>query len=221
MPEPLVVRAHLRGAIAIPNGTPALDGLLMYAAHQRDVDDILEEDRSKPDDKPIPIAMSPCGRVYLCSVGHCEVEEHEGRWVNRKFPVAEAQSLAEPGFTRIRINAGAQKSYRQPLDTVHLVGDVMTWWCLGDANEIRALLVEIRYLGKKRDVGLGTIARWEVERCESWDGFPVVRDGKPLRTLPTDWPGLYGHLELAHKVLRPAYSRHWAEELCAVPRVAP
>lgn len=215
---PLVVRAHLRGAVCLQNGPIALDGLVMWAAHVRDGDDALAEDRSKPNEKPIPIERSPCGRVYLCSVGAFEVDVHEARWVNRKFPAAEAQALAAPSFTRIRIVAGAQKSYRLPLDTVHLVGDVMTWWCIGEPRELGELLSLVSYLGKRRAVGLGRVERWDVDPCEPWEGFPVVRDGRPLRPLPPDWDGLAADVERAHQTLRPAYSRRWAEELCAVPR---
>ena len=105
-----------------------------------------------------------------------------------------------------------------PLETMHLRGDAMTWWCIGDREEIASLLRGcIGYLGKRRAVGHGPIARWEVEPCETWEGFPVVRAGRPLRPLPLDWPGLASEPETAYRVLAPPYWRRNREELCAVP----
>ena len=220
MLSPLEVRASLVGAIAIPNSPIALDALIMWAVCLAQGREQLI-DESGATDVEIPIAKSACGRIYLATLGHYEIEQHEHRFIHRRFPVAEAQALAEPRFSRIRSNAGAPKSYRLPLDTVHLVDDRMTWWCIGDQEQIAAALSFVQYVGKKRGVGLGKVARWEVAPCAPWDGFPVVRDGQPLRSLPTDFPGLRGHLELSHRVLAPPYWRKHAEELCAVPRWAP
>jgi CRISPR type IV-associated protein Csf3 len=123
----------------------------------------------------------------------------------------------------IRINAGPCKSYRIPLETRHLEEDRLTWWCVGDASAIRDLLGWITYLGKKRSVGLGKVRRWTVEPCvPPWgDGFPVVRDGQPMRSLPPDWPGLADDVERAYRVLGCVDGPYWdktREEICAVPR---
>lgn len=87
--------------------------------------------------------------------------------------------------------AGAQKNFRVPLDACHVVGDRLTWFLVGDRDGVGALLSLITHLGKRRGVGLGKVARWEIEPCVSWgEGFPVVLDGRPLRHLPPEWPGL-------------------------------
>ena len=214
--EPLRVTARIRGAIALPNGPLALDALLAAAVARR-------EGLPPPDgispmrDIEIPVARAPGGRFHLASLSECEVEERERRWVNRRFPIPEAQAFAVESFKRINIAAGAQKSYRLPLETAHLAGDALRWWCLGDRGQIAALLALVPYLGKRRATGLGAVVAWEVERCEPWPGFPVVRDGRPLRPLPPDWPGLAPGAEVAWRTMTFPYWEWTRRELCAVP----
>jgi len=214
--QPLRVTATLRGAVAVPNGAIALDSLLGAAVASRFA---LPPPISPELLLPIEVPVAKVGGIYQCSLGECEVEIHEHRWVNRRFPVQEAQNLAESKFRTIRISTGACKSYRLPLDTVHLEHDAMTWWAIGDAAAIADLLENhIHYLGKKRSVGLGAVTRWEVDVLpEPWPGFPVLRDGFPTRPLPLDWPGLSPEAEQAYRVLSPPYWRRDLEVLAAIP----
>lgn len=213
---PLSVTAHMRGPVCLPNGPIALDALLASAVCTRDG---LEPALTASECTPIgiPVAMEPGGRFHLASVSHGAFEEREGRWVNRRFPVPEAQAMGDARLRRIQITAGACKSYRLPLEVQHLAGDVLRWWCLGDVDVIRQLLDLVGYVGKKRSVGLGRVVRWDVSECEAWDGFPVLRDGYPLRPLPVDWPGLSVSAERAYRVMTYPYWRRSMEELCAVP----
>src|SRR6185503_291310 len=95
-----------------------------------------------------------------------------------------------PTVRRVQLTAGATKSYRIPVEVGYLKGARAEWYCVGDADPIRSLLCHVTHLGKKRSVGKGEIAAWIVEECDAWKGFPIVRDGKPLRPLPLDWPGV-------------------------------
>jgi hypothetical protein len=218
--QPLRVVATLRGAVAVPNGAIAIDSLLGAAVASRFA-------------VPPPLSPSmlveigiPIARerdIYLCSLGEYAAELHEHRWVNRRFPVSEAQNMGEAKFRRITISTGPCKSYRLPLDTVHVEHDVMTWWAVGEVSTVLDLLENhIHYLGKKRSVGLGAVTRWEVEPIpEPWPGFPVLRDGLPTRPLPLDWPGLSPDAEQAYRVLSPPYWRRDLEVLAAIPGGAP
>lgn len=216
---PLEVTATLRGPIAIPNGPIALDALLGAVVAKRN--ELIASMQTELYPIAIPVEYDSDGHFYLASFGACEIEIHEHRWTNRRFPIAEAQVMGEAKLRTIRINGGPCKSFRLPLDTVHLVDDRMTWWCMGDADAIRDLLTGARYLGKKRGIGLGAVKRWDVRPCEPWSGFPVARDGQPLRTLPINWPTLSGGAEQAYRCLEPPYWRRDAEELCAVPEWTP
>jgi hypothetical protein len=215
MHEPLEVVAHLRGPVALPNAL-ALDALLGWAVVVRDG---LTPALSAAEcvELALPLAEEPGGRFYLASVSHGEVEAHENHWLHRRHPVEVAQAMGPAEQRRVKISAGAEKSYRIPLDTVHLVGDALRWWCIGERAEVEALLSLVAYVGKRRGVGLGRVARWEVSPCEPWEGFPVVRDGQPTRSLPPDWPGLTEGVETAYRTLRPPYWDRTREVLCAVP----
>jgi len=217
---PLAVTAHLAGGIALPSGALALDALLMAAVALRDGLPPLSIGQERPEIS-IPIEKEPRGRFHLASFAVADWEEHELRYVNKRFPVAEAQALAGPKFRRIQITAGPCKSHRIPMETGHLRGDALRWWCLGEAEPIRDLLGLVSHLGKRRGVGLGRVAEWHVEPAEPWPGFPILRDGLPLRYLPPDWPGLASPPPLGYAVLSPPYWERMREELCAVPEAMP
>ena len=212
---PLVVTAHLSGPIALPHGPLAIDALLAAAVCLREgVVAAQRVEELRPVE--VPVVREPAGRFHLASFSVGTFDHHEKRWIHRRFPVAEAQGMAAPSLRRIQINAGPCKSYRIPLEAGHVEGDVLTWYLLGDADAVRDLLAVIHYLGKRRGVGLGRVVRWEVERCEPWPGFPVVSpEGKALRTLPMDWPGLT-EIEPGYKTITFPYWRREMEELCAV-----
>lgn len=213
---PLEIVAHLRGAICLPYGPIALDGLLAAAVCLRDnVPPALIAKDVVPIE--IPVEREPGGRFHLASVSHLESEQAEHRWLNRRFPIAEAQALGSAKLKRIRIDAGACKSYRIPLPTFFAKEDRLTWWCVGEQAEIADLLSIVHYIGKKRSVGLGAVDRWSVEPCEAWEGFPVLRNGLPLRPLPTDWPGLSDESDRAMARRTYPYWVRSQEEESAVP----
>lgn len=211
--SPLRVTALVPGQIALPNGPLALDSLLACQVALRDG---LPPPSSAADCVPIqiPVQLEPGGRFHLCSFSEGGLTEFDIRYVNRRAPTEAYVEFGVPG--RVQINGGPDKSYRIPLEVGHVAGGELVWWCVGDAEQIRQLLATVGYLGKKRNVGLGRVAGWTVEPCETWPGFPVVRDGRPLRPLPQDWPGLEDP-PLAYRVLSYPYFDHTREELLACP----
>lgn len=217
--EPLIVTARISGAISLPWAPIALDGLLMWAVAQRlNLPPLIAGEPAAQ--LEIPIAREPDGRFHLSSLSEQAVEERELRYINRRFPLEQGQTLGNRKLRRISISAGAQKSYRLPMETQHLVEDRLTWWCVGEREEIAALLAEVHFLGKKRSTGLGQIREWTIEPCAAWPGFPVLRDGAPLRALPPDWPGLAPGVDIQMRVISPPYWDRTREEECAVPRSA-
>jgi len=187
---PLVITAHLDplGApLSLPGGYLHLDGVLAYAVVIRDqIEPATVESEIRPIE--IPVLREPGGRFHLCSAASPRWERMELHYTNRRFPVDEAAVFTAMG--RVRINAGAQKSYRIPVEAGRVEGDTLTWYAFGEAAEIRELLTFICCLGKRRGVGLVQVARWDVADVEPWRGFPVLTpEGRPLRHLPGDWPG--------------------------------
>jgi CRISPR type IV-associated protein Csf3 len=201
VPEPLV-------------SAPALDGLLGF---------LIAEERGlvagfgpmvSIDD--LPLERSACGRVWLASFAQFEPELHEVRFTNRKFPMGEAQFLGASGMRKIDIGAGVNRSYRIPGRVTHVMRDEIVWYARGDRDGIVSLLERVTHLGKRRAAGRGRVTGWTVEPCAPWPGFPVVRDGKPLRALPPDWPGLESP-KTAYVTLSPPYWENRRAELAAVP----
>lgn len=215
MSEPLKVTAELAGPIALPDRTLMLDGLVAWSVAQRDqLPPPIDVEHMVPVE--IPIDREPDGRFHLCSAAEYEVEAHDSRWINRRFPIPEAQDLGDEKLKRILLSGGPTKSYRLPLETIWLKNDRLWWYCVGDPDELFELLQAVGYLGKKRATGLGRVHRWTVRECDTWEGFPVTRDGLALRPLPTDWPTLVDPHTAYSTLTYPYWAKH-QEQLCAVP----
>lgn len=186
---PLQVTARLAGPLCLPYAPIALDALLGAAVCLRD-GIVPAATAAELVPLALPLAREPGGRFSLASCAVGEVERRALQHTHRRFPVEQAQLLGR-GMGTIKITAGAAKSYRIPREVAWLVGDRLDWWAVGEPAKVRALLALVGYLGKKRSVGLGRVAAWMVEPCASWvAGFPVLRDGRPLRPLPADYPGV-------------------------------
>lgn len=192
---PVQITARIEGQIAMPSQPIALDGLLAaMVALKLELIRPATEAEVVPID--IPIEREPGGRFHLCSSSVATAEDTDDkRWVNRRPVVAEAQALGrregKGAIKRIQINGGPSKGYRTPLETGHLIDDELVWYAEATApDELAALLKLCTHLGKRRGVGLGRVVEWSVGSCERWSGFPVLWEGKPLRPLPLDWPGL-------------------------------
>lgn len=217
---PLEVTATLYGRVILPRaGYVHLDGLLAWAAWARSGDPpALDETQIVR--YPIPVAESECGRYHLASASACAVRFREKRYVNKRFPVAEWQMLGGgKSANRIQINAGPSKGFRIPLEAHHLEDHEIRWWCIGDRDEIEALLSLVTHVGRLRGHGEGEVREWRVEPCKPWgDGFPVLRDGRPLRHLPLDTPGLGEHLPQFGTLTYPYHSVHLEEPIAGPMR---
>lgn len=216
--KPLTITAQLQGAISMPDRPLALDALLAYAAALRDH----IPPATRPDEVvsiEIPVKREPDGRFHLCSHATYTVEQAETRYQNRRPVIAEAQAMGK-GIKRLQINAGLSKGYRIPYEAIHLEGDELRWWAIGDRAKIEDLLELISHLGKKRAAGLGRVARWHVAPCKPWGpGFPIMHVGRPMRPLPVDWPGLASDAALERCTITYPYPRTLNPDLyvCAVP----
>lgn len=212
---PVRVVARLEGAIVLPSGALALDGILAAAVAIRDnlpPPTVSLATTGALVRIEIPVAYEPSGRFHLASWARPTFDHHETRYRNRRFPIVEATHFST--LKRIDTNAGPEKSYRIPHSSSHVEGDMLEWWCIGAADEVRALLSLVHGVGKHRNVGRGRVREWRVEPCEPWgEGFPVVRDGRPLRPLPMDWPSVTDATP-GYSVLSYPYWERTREEPC-------
>ena len=217
--EPLHVTALLYEGI-VANEAPFLESILtaVFAIRERLLP---PSDPSETLPIAIPIALSECGRVYLCSSGVSHITEHESppRHKHRRAPCTEYARIGKSSITSVLQTGGADKSYRVPYNYTLLQDNCVEWWCTGDGELIRGLLADVHALGKFRGSGKGRVREWQVDPCEPWgEGFPVLRDGEPMRPLPVDYPGLKDGTFMAYHTLRPPYYLRMLEEPCAMPR---
>lgn len=216
-PEPLRVTCRLRDGMAFRH-PPQLDALLEWVVCDRaglrvpPAAGMQSHIRVR-----VPVAESACGRYRLCSAAVFDIEESEVRHKHRRAPVMEYARLGSSSIRKVHTGLAENKSYRVPYEHHLLRDDLLVWYCLGDADAIRELLWEVHYIGRFRGAGKGEIVEWRVEACEPWEGFPIMRDGQPLRPLPEETPGAVEDALRSFVVLRPPYWDHTREEPCLVP----
>lgn len=213
--EPLKVSCRLAGDFVMRIPT-VLDGLLaaVVALRERMVAPVSADECV---DIPVPIAES--GGVRLCSAALFEIEQTFGAFRTRRPPVEEYCHFGKRGGS-VSISSGPDKLYMMEYDYQFAVGDSVTWFALGDPDGINDLLSDVFYLGKHRSIGRGRIAdgSWKVEPCEPWgEGYPVVRDGAPLRPLPFGWSSVSVSSRTGYATLSPPYWMHSREEPCFLP----
>ena len=216
--EPLRIVAYLFGGVALRHPLH-LDAMLAAVVANRTR--CLPPLPGDPQGVEIPIQREPQGRFHMVSDGLCVIEEREVRYKNCRAPWVEYARLGNEKIKNVKIAMGQDKSVRKPYSVSLLHGDAITWWALGDKDMIEDLLFDVRYIGKFANTGKGRVKRWEVERVESWhaswNGFPVLADGKPTRSLPTDWPGLDSGLPQTMSPLSyPYWDKTAAEFVCGV-----
>ncbi len=165
----------------------------------------------------LPVDLEASGRFHLASASISVAEERGLRFLQRRYPLSLAQRLAGPGLRRISLDGGPQRNQRLPMETLRVAGGQLTWFASGDRGAVEDLLADVTHLGRRRGVGLGAVARWEVDECAPWPGFPVLApDGTALRHLPPDWPGLGTH-EPRYGCLSYPYWMKARETLIAAP----
>lgn len=220
MSEPLEVVATLYGRVMLPSYGVHLDALLMAAVARIEMLPPLV-DPADAVDIPIPVERSACGRYYLASASSCRVVGRDVRHINKRFPIAEWQQLGGgKSAQRIQLSAGASKSFRIPTEAHRVEGQRITWWCVGEREEIARLLSVITSVGRLRGHGEGEVRAWTVEPCEPWPGFPVLgREGEALRNLPLDTPGLGAHVPRFGNLTPPYHLRTTEQPIAgAMPR---
>lgn len=221
--QPIGVTARLLGQVSMPDRPLALDALLAYAVVLRDhITPAATPEQVVPIE--IPVEREPGGRFHLASHAVFTAEQRETRYQVKRSVIGEAQAMA-PSLRRMQISAVHSKGYRIPFEAMHVRGDELRWWAIGDAAAVLALLDLVTHLGKKRASGLGRVREWLVEPCEPWGtGFPVVDPaGRPLRPLPLDWPGLADGCAVERCTITYPYPRTLNRDLhvCAVPWGSP
>lgn len=139
--------------------------------------------------------------------GWCASAADDSAWLGRdvlevrKRPPA-AQMVRYSLDKTLHTGAGALKAYDLPIPIV--LAREVEWYAHGDPDKVRALLQRhVPAVGKKRNIGSGTVREWIVEPCDV-DRSVVDETGRLRRRLPlgaVDGPQGYG-------AIRPPYYHH-------------
>lgn len=213
--SPLRVVAELSEPVSFSFGTVALDALLASQVARRDGRPPMR--RGEPSDyTPVPpIAPHPSG-YYLASWAlPGRLAWSMATHIHKPAPADWYLRLCTGKVRRIDIGTGPDKAYRLPRHRQRFTD--LTWWCIGDAEAIRLLLLGVTRVGSHRRDGIGKVRSWTVEPCDTWDGFPVMRDGIPLRSLPLDTSGLSTSARSGYAALRFPYWEPLNQEMVAIP----
>jgi hypothetical protein len=213
--EPLVVRCTLSAPLNSPERHIALDSLLASAVVRRTGQ---PQASSAHECAPveIPVERSACGRFHLASLAQFAIDKRAASFTNKRFPTKEAVRISS--MRRVETSQGVTKDFRIPREHLHIRDDLVVWYCMGKRDMLEDMLCGVTSLGKKRSIGLGAVipGSWVVEPIAPWDGFPVLRDGAPLRPLPLDWPGLESYDPAIANLTYPYWDRA-KEGPCAKP----
>lgn len=212
---PLKVTAIMSMPVTFTFGSVALDALLASQVARRD--GLPEWRRGHPTDEiPVPPLKYADAGYYLASwaipgplVWSWTTHLH------KPPPVDWYLRLCTDKVRRVDTGSGEDKAWRVPRHRQFF--REIVWCCIGDEKQVRELLLGVTRIGSYRRDGIGKVRRWEVEQCETWDGFPVLRDGIPLRSLPPDYPGLDIDHRTGYAALRFPYWEPSHQELCALP----
>lgn len=212
--EPLRVTCSLVAGAVLPiEGYLNLDALLAAAVCM--IEDRTASTPADLVDVEIPVQRSACGRYHLAAALMWSIEARELRYVQRRFPLAEAIAYGDAKLRRVQQSSGSQKAFRIPAERQHT--SPLEAWCVGERQPVVDLLSVVTRLGRRRGAGDGLVREWHVEPCEPWgDGFPVLRDGRPMRPLPLDTPGLGEHSPRIGRLTYPYWLRV-GEEALACP----
>lgn len=102
------------------------------------------------------------------------------------------------------------KAYDLKLPTVF--APQQTWHALGDIDRVRHLLSYVPAIGRKRNLGAGTVLEWSVERCE--EDCSVAHNGAATRRVPAFF-GLEGAPH--YGAIRPPYHHRSRRMECVGP----
>lgn len=212
---PLRIDIHLKTAMVVPAMPIHLDALIAFAQTEQEIELGTEAQsiRELADHLPLDKAERDGEWVWKASaLIPNEPGEQQLRMWTRKTNPHELSTLIENGEV-------AWKAYKPPLKVMGLKIDttrgllknhfqfyavrdtkLLSAWCVGDRDEIEALLARMSHIGSKRRVGHGEVERIEVVVDEA------ATEAWKARILPWRESDTYEPVQAA---IRPPY---WAPE---------
>jgi CRISPR type IV-associated protein Csf3 len=190
--QPVIVRARLLRPM-VWYDPPTLDGLLAGAVVRdatmgRGVPDIDEAY-----DIPLPVSClwrNESGHPLWAASNFWPVGDAEaGIQYQHKRAITGKHSRGKGGRLKIGRPSGRHMERRVPYPT--LEATEIEAQAIGDKEEIGHLLESIQFLGKRRNTGLGEVARWEVSAGQFCELETLIGEGHTLlRAVPVGARGL-------------------------------
>lgn len=143
------------------------------------------DDRLLKSHKQLTKGCSQAARAERRLWGWCASAADDAAWLGRGvLEVRKKPALGEMGRYTVEktahLGSGHMKAYDLKIPTV--LATSVTWYALGDLDEVRRLVEGMVSIGKKRNIGSGTVRSWLVEPCDE-DRSTIV-DGVAQRRLP-------------------------------------
>ena len=177
----LKITFHLDGSGVYfdPNEPTTLDGLLCWVLAPRQGLHHLER-CAVPADVRLPLLQRTMGGVWVwrASALFPEGPTGEGIWHWRKRL---RQSRIHLTTGSPNTQNGTYRDWQMPLPLTLCTR--MVAYAHGTGTEVKRLLREVRYVGKKAAHGHGKVAKIDVEHCEQ--DHSLSMDGRAMRWLPT------------------------------------
>ena len=185
----LEVIAYMRSSVICDNFLP-LDGILYYYAAQQKYgfqDMTLPGENPKIDIK-LPLKIINFGSdnwYYSCSwaypLGAWWIEEGKQNWT-KSFDLQYSDLVQFRGRGTVAHKGGKYKSYNMPV--FYKIVDKITWYAVGNKEEIEKILRTAFYIGKKSSQGWGRVSEWKVNEINN--DWSIEKDGCYTRGIPYD-----------------------------------
>lgn len=169
---------------------PNLDAVLLYEYCRQNDPKFYTRNINAGDDfeypEDFPLKKIEFGNTwfYACSNALYKIDKTKRSYWNRRADDRMLEKRLDSN-KKIRTGSGSMKNYRIPMNT-NLV-KTFTWYCVGDKKQIKDLLSNIKYLGKKRSQGKGQIKNWLVSEIEN--DCSIFENGKLIKTVPIEYLG--------------------------------
>lgn len=167
---PIKITAYLAdGRINSADGIIMLDSILYHAWFWKHNPEVLQGmGRTEYNGYTgLPLRQLP-GNRWAASRGIYEEGSQTVEHINKRPNFFNADKIDRLDMDKgiISDSVGLYRAYRIP-NIIRTVKDgKITFWAMGHADEVQALLDSIPAVGKKYAAGYGIVARWNVEECD-------------------------------------------------------
>ncbi len=168
--SPIKVTAHLAdGRLNSADGIVMLDSILYHAWFWKHKPEVLQGMGTVEYDgyTGLPLRQLP-GNRWAASRGIYEEIGQAVEHINKRPNFFNADKISRLDMEKglISDSVGQYRAYRIP-NVIRTIKDgKITFWAMGHADEVKALLDCIPAVGKKYAAGYGIVADWAVEECE-------------------------------------------------------